>query len=289
VRLSAWTLDGRDFASEALFFIDQLATTFEAFARRIADHAQYEDQSLFAFFTALLPEFNAMGLALTAQHQEMDAMEVDIVENISALKAGMEARNAVEVKRLSPLLLSQFSEYQQLIIEHLATEENSLVGPWLHLTSQQYSEYQDKYLAPFGHSASSIPIVGDHARGTEQPADKRARDEEEAKQRAREEEARQKAEQARRKDTQQLQEERTREEEERQRRQVERAKREAAEKKKTAGPPKLYDRHGREVDMTRPGCCFDGVDGCCKGSAYQRLLAKSGYVLDPKTGTYILK
>jgi len=300
VRLSSWTADGRELEKEALFFANQLATDFKTFSSRIGDHAAYEDQSLFPFFTSLLPDFAAQGEALTAQHQEMEAMETDIQENLTALISALQTKTMDTVKSTCPRLLAQYSEYHQLIIEHLATEELSIIGPWLHLTTQEYTDYQEKYLAPFGHSPSSIPMVegqdreeAQHGKGGEDSEGEK--EEEEAKRRAREEAERVEREREEQQQREKEEEERARQQErerrarkEREQKQKEQQRKEPQQQQKVE-PPKLYDRYGREVDLKRPGCCFDGVDGCCKGSAYQRLLQKHGYVLDPKTGNYVLR
>jgi len=292
VRLSAWTLKGNDLSKEALFFANQLGTSFKVFATRIAEHAQYEDQCLFPFFVELLPDFKALGGALTLQHQEMDAMEVDIIDSISVLHTALEAPDATQAGVAAPRLLGAYREYHQLILEHLSSEESSIIGPWLHLTPAQYQHYVDKYLAPHGHSPSTIPLlsgtdddgkmadkeVGEKQEKVETKKVEATKKEQEDEDRRREESKRQ----------EEARVQRARQEEQ-QRRETERKEKEERQKQQSREQPKLYDRHGREVDLRSPGCCFDGVDGCCKGSAYQRLLQRMGYVVDPKTGTYVLK
>mgnify|MGYP001066119358 CR=1 FL=1 len=266
VRFASWTAQGRDLEKEAMHYVNTLLIDFTTFAARIGDHAAYEDQSLFPFFMDSLADFNAKGESLTIQHEEMEAMEADIKAGITTLGKAIEGHNFDEVKTVTPRLLAQYGEYHQLIIEHLATEETSIVGPWLHLTQEQYDDYYESYLKPSGHTMSSVPILG------AVPMDE-------------EEEERQ----AKKVLKQQEEKARAEEKERRAKKEKEAAKNQEEQKKKSTGLPKLYDRHGKEVDLSRPGCCFDGVDSCCKGSAYQKLLRQHGYEIDPKTGGYRLK
>ena len=138
---------------------------------------------------------------------------------------------------------SQFRGYHQLVIEHLALEEGCILGPWLTLTQTQVDRTM---MTMMEHSA--LPLGG----GTTAMVAWAARDEACVAVAM-----------------------------------VEPPKsvlssigagRAAVDGDASFGgaaaakaPPKLYHRHGQLVDMTR-GCCFDGVDTCCKMSAYRKLL-----------------
>jgi len=265
IRFATWTAQGRDMEKEAMHYVNTMLTDFTTFAARIGDHAAYEDQSLFPFFMDSLADFAAKGESLTIQHEEMETMEADIKAGIAGLGQALKRRNFDEVKAVTPRLLAQYGEYQQLIIEHLATEETSIVGPWLHLTQEQYDDYYESYLKPAGHTMSSVPILENGAVPMDQEEEER---------------------QVKKVLKQQEEKARAEEKERRAKKEKEAAAKKREEAKKATGLPKLYDRHGKEVDLNQPGCCFDGADSCCKGSAYQKVLRQHGYEVDPRTGSY---
>lgn len=87
---------------------------------------------------------------------------------------------------------------------------------------------RDSYLKPSGHTMSSVPILG------AVPMDE-------------EEEERQ----AKKVLKQQEEKARAEEKERRAKKEKEAAKNQEEQKKKSTGLPKLYDRHGKEVDLSR--------------------------------------
>lgn len=247
-RVAVWAVerDDESLKRSSIAMITSFQKSFhDAWVPKLHSHADFEDRALFRFFTELLPAFAAISPQLMDEHQLMDAHEHDIVDNAASLM--LDCRSLMqpvhEAKTHAAALLEAFTAYHTLIIEHLAHEEQMLLGPWLSLSDDEYMRYQTQFLNQTEHGTSSneTQVLAAAAaaavlpRATAAPPQPRAT---------------------------------------------------AAPKGKpsTAAPPPsastvtafpvLYDRRGRAVNMQTPGCCFDGVDSCCKGSAYDRLIKK---------------
>ena len=213
---------------------------------------------------ACLPSFAAIGSTLTDEHQLMDAYEEDVLTNLDDLVVTLTASQSAaggatdeatqrvliaKVKAQTKLMVSAFTDYQTLIVEHLAQEEFNLVGAWLNLSAAEFQRFQDDFAQASGHGSSvlmpyvpKIDATQAAVAATSTAAVFFAATESNV-------------------------------------RAAHKSHGSAIADRTLAKPvpppyPILYDRRGRAVNMQTPGCCFDGVDSCCKQSAYERLLSK---------------
>jgi len=219
-RFAVWASEGDDgtLRESTCSMLAAFSKSFqEQWIPRLHGHADFEDMSLFPYFRdnegPSRAQFAQAAPQLMDEHQLMDAHERDIVDLATSLPATMTSSGDIgKIKADAKTLLNSFDEYHTLILEHLAQEEQLLLGAWLGLSQSEYEGNFTRAMQRAGHG-SVVPLAATKSNSGKPAA--------------------------------------------------------------PASPlPVLYDRRGRAVNMQTPGCCFEGVDSCCKGSAYNRLLQK---------------
>eukprot|EP01139_Manchomonas_bermudensis_P024580 Amastigsp_a842980_61.p1 type:complete len:349 gc:universal Amastigsp_a842980_61:1-1047(+) len=244
--------------------VDQIIGRLERFMSLLEDHAEFEETALFPALRATVPALADPLDELDDQHGELHERERVALHAAHVLLSGLESEHAIGAgssnQTKARALLDAFVAYRDFALAHLRHEELSLIPAWIGMTVPAYKRFQET-MAAAGHSVSAAPQAPPAAPKPVQSAGFAAalqtlldthgvRLEDLAANASLLSELM--------------------------------AANSAAKKPAPAAPapkpaapkPQLLDRYGNVVDVNSPGCCFDGVDSCCKGSAYARLLRR---------------
>ena len=114
----------------------RLAAAFDKFHAKIEKHSEFEDTQLFKFFVeSKIGEQSALK-ELTEQHTDIRIVE-EIYNDLRKLEA-----DAAGNEELKKTVLEKISKYVEDLKAHLNLEEQTIVGPWLQLTDDQYKTYR---------------------------------------------------------------------------------------------------------------------------------------------------
>jgi len=114
----------------------KLATAFDKLQAKIEKHSEFEDTQLFKFFVDHKIGDPSALAELTEQHTDIRIVK-EIHDDFSKLEA-----NATSNEELKKSVLDKISKYVEDLKAHLNLEEQTIVGPWLQLTDDQYKTYR---------------------------------------------------------------------------------------------------------------------------------------------------
>eukprot|EP00300_Choanocystis_sp_HF-7_P041637 c8415_g1_i1.p1 GENE.c8415_g1_i1~~c8415_g1_i1.p1 ORF type:complete len:339 (+),score=62.67 c8415_g1_i1:947-1963(+) len=255
----------------------------QRFSEFLESHAEFEESTLFPSLLAGAPELEKAMLALESDHERLHSVESALLhatkvllsvltdsaaESVDGAVAAAAASSAAVVER-------RFAEYVDEIHSHLAHEEGELLPVWLGLSIPGYRRFIER-MDGGGHGDTVSTAAAEAAAAEAAKANRRL----------------ERFSSELRGQLRVLLERHELSLEDLQAAQPSLAAliSEAVSRVARAPPPKpvaavpppaaaaaasskpvLRDRHGKVVNMDG-GCCFDGVDTCCKGSAYARLM-----------------
>ena len=165
-RFAVWASEGDDsnLRESTCAMLTAFSKSFqEQWIPRLHGHADFEDTSLFPYFRdhdgPSRAHFAQAAPQLMDEHQLMDAHEQDIADFATSLPSTMTSGGDVaKIKADAKALLDSFDEYHTLILEHLAHEEQLLLGAWLGLSQAEYEGNFTRAMQRAGHG-SIVPIA----------------------------------------------------------------------------------------------------------------------------------
>ena len=106
-----------------------LKTAFSKFHKKIEAHSEFEDTQLFKFFLDAQIGNQPALQRLMEQHKDL--------RTVQAIQDGLD--NGADYETV---IQPNLERYIKDLLEHLQLEEQTLIGPWLHLSLEEYKKYR---------------------------------------------------------------------------------------------------------------------------------------------------
>lgn len=126
-------------------WLQTLATAFTKFHKKIESHSEFEDTQLFKYFSDAEQGNQQKLIELQEQHTDIrvvteiqKALKIKNDNGTATRADGDGAATTTSAESVKTLLQG----YVDDLHNHLEMEEQTLVGPWLQLTTEQYKKYR---------------------------------------------------------------------------------------------------------------------------------------------------
>ena len=124
----------------------KLQKEFDKFHGKIESHSEFEDNQLFKFFIDSKIGNQDSFKELVGQHSDLrQSMEVKktLEEQIKLSSSNSSGNNNTTTQLVwKDKVKPQLEQYIQELLDHLELEEQTITGPWLQLSDEEYKKYR---------------------------------------------------------------------------------------------------------------------------------------------------